>query len=179
MAQPVSTAPDMIRQLEAARKLVLNDAHVYNQILPGIIPIIGPSAALDVRRWGADFVAEGFASPALSNAQKEELCADVLPTLKNLLEVPGQDVAVVKSVIQAAASLYPLVFRRVYVHLNLPRLSNPGGPPRMFPQGGLLTWNIQDLAPRSSPSMAGHECDEDDNTKAYGHRLNQRPSVLR
>lgn len=121
----------MIRQLEAARKLVLNDAHVYNQILPGIIPIIGPNAALDVRRWGAEFVAEGFASLALSNSQKEELCSDVLPTLKNLLEVPGQDVAVLRSVIQASASLYPLVFRRVYVLFNLTCSSRSEDPLRM------------------------------------------------
>lgn len=105
----------MISQLEAARKLALGDAQVYNQVLPGILPIIGPAAHVEVRRWGADFLAEAFASPSLSNAQKEQLSVEVLPTMRAMLEAPTEDPAVVKSVVQAAASLYPLVFRRVYV----------------------------------------------------------------
>ncbi len=115
MAGTATSAAEMIPQLEAARKLALADPQVYNQVLPGILPIIGPAAHVEVRRWGADFLAEAFASPSLSSAQKEQLSSDVLPTLRTMLEVPGEDPAVVKSVVQAAASLYPLVFRRVYV----------------------------------------------------------------
>jgi len=116
MAGAAASAAEMIPQLEAARKLALGDPQVYNQVLPGILPIIGgPAAPLEVRRWGADFVAETFASPSLSNMQKEQLCSDVLPTLRNMLDTPGEDAAVVKSVVQASASIYPLVFRRMYV----------------------------------------------------------------
>ena len=113
MAQTGVTAAQMIPQLEAARKLALADPLVYKQIFPGILPIIGPTASIEVRRWGADFFAEGFASPALSNAQKEEIIPEILPNLKQMLETPGEDVAVVKSVVQAATSIYPLVFRRM------------------------------------------------------------------
>jgi symplekin len=115
MAGPGAAPVEMISQLEAARKLALADAQVYNQVVPGILPIIGPAAAVEVRRWGTDFVAECFASPSLPNAQKEQLVSEVLPVLKSFLDNPGEDAAVVKSVVQATTSIYPLVFRRVYV----------------------------------------------------------------
>ncbi|KIX01623.1 uncharacterized protein Z518_09349 [Rhinocladiella mackenziei CBS 650.93] len=118
MASTTASVADMISQLEAARKLALADPQVYNQVLPGILPIIGPSAHVQVRRWGADFLAEGFASPSLSNSQKEQLSSEVLPVLRAMLEKPGEDPAVVKSAVQAAASLYPLVFKRVISHPN-------------------------------------------------------------
>ena len=106
---------NQISQLEAARKHVLADAHHYSAIIPGILPIIGPSSHLDIRRWGADFLAEGFASPALAMQMKETLSIKVLPLLRDLLNAPGQDEAVVKSVIQTAASVYVLVFRYMCV----------------------------------------------------------------
>ena len=116
MAGPGAAPVEMLSQLEAARKLALADPQVYNQVVPGILPIIGPAAVVDVRRWGADFLAECFASPSVSNTQKEQLSAEVLPTLKNFLDNPGEDAAVVRSVVQASASIYPMIFRRVYVH---------------------------------------------------------------
>ena len=106
---------EMISQLEAARKLALADAQVYLQVVPGILSIIGPNAAVAVRRWGADFIAEALSTPSLSNTQKEQLTSSVLPLLKSLLEDTAQDVSVVKSVVQAAASIYPLAFKRMYV----------------------------------------------------------------
>src|SRR5882672_6079903 len=118
-AGPAASAAQMITQLEAARKLALADSQVYKQILPGIMPIIGPSAPVEVRRWGAEFLAEGFASPALPNAQKEEIVVmGILPTLRSMLEAQGEDAMVIKSAVQAATSLYPLVFRRVYVNIS-------------------------------------------------------------
>lgn len=121
MAQAAASPAEMIPQLEAARKLVLGDAHFYPQIVPGILPIIGPSAPLEVRRWGADFLAETFASPALGTAQKDDLSSIVLPNLRGMLETPGEDAAVVKSVIQTVASVYSLIFRKWYViHLASP-----------------------------------------------------------
>ena len=115
MAQATASPAEMVPQLEAARKLVLGDAHFYTQIIPGILPIIGPGALLEIRRWGADFLAETFASPALGDTQKEELSFQVLPLLRGMLDTPAEDAAVVKSVVQTAASVYPFVFRRWYV----------------------------------------------------------------
>ena len=123
MAAAATSAAEMIPQLEAARKLALGDPQVYNQVLPGILPIIGPNAHLDVRRWGADFLAEGFASPAVPRQQKEQLSIEVIPTLRGILENQKEDVSVVRSAVQAAASLYPLVFRRMYV-IYVPNLNS-------------------------------------------------------
>ena len=115
MAGSGAAPVEMLSQLEAARKLALADPQVYNQVVPGILPIIGPSAAVDVRRWGAEFLAECFASPSVSSSQKEQLSSEVVSTLKASLENPGEDAAVVRSAVQTSASIYPLVFRRVYV----------------------------------------------------------------
>lgn len=115
MAQGGSSPAEILPQLEAARKLVLGDAHFYSEIVPGILPIVGPTAAVEVRRWGAEFLAETFATPALADAQKEEICLDVIVFVRGILESPGQDDVVVKSIIQAVASFYTLLFRAMYV----------------------------------------------------------------
>lgn len=106
---------DQLTQLEAARQLVLADSGLYPQIVQGILPIVGANARLELRRWGAEFLAETFASPTIGTQQKGTLGVVVLQTLKELLEPPGQDADVVKSVVQAAASIYGLVFRYMYV----------------------------------------------------------------
>ena len=109
------SAADQVPKLEAARNLVLADSAHYAPVIPGILPIIGPHSPLEIRRWGAEFLAETFASPALAAQPKEKLSILVLATLKELLEIPVEDSGVVKSVIQAAASIYGLVFRYMYV----------------------------------------------------------------
>lgn len=113
MAHPPDHLIDQVAQLNAARNLVLGDAAFYPQIVNGIIPLIGARARLELRRWGADFLAETFASPVLATAQKEQLAATVLQMIREILELPESDVAVLKSVVQIAASLYPLVFRHM------------------------------------------------------------------
>jgi symplekin len=113
------SATDQLTQLEAARQLVLADSALYPQIVQGILPIVGASARLELRRWGAEFLAETFASPALGSSHKESLSVTVLPTLKELLELEGEDTTVVKSVVQAAASIYGFVFRYMYVKPKL------------------------------------------------------------
>ena len=118
-AQPANSLTDQMSQLDAARNLVLGDSAFYPQIVQGILPIIGANARLELRRWGADFLAETFASPSLPAQQKEKLSMQVLQTLRELLDTPNEDTAVVKSVVQAAACLYPLVFRHMYVFLPL------------------------------------------------------------
>lgn len=111
MAAPALTVDQQIKQLDDARKLVLSDPNYYPQIIQGILPIIGPSARVELRRWGADFLAETFAMPTVPPTQKETLSLIVLETLRNMIENPGEDAGVVKSIVQAAASIYPLVFR--------------------------------------------------------------------
>jgi symplekin len=115
MSEAAKTA---IRQLEAARQVVLADAAHYSVIIPGILPIIGPQAEVEVRRWGAEFLAEAFASPLLSSLAKEGLSIQALSLLNQLLEVPDQDDIVLKSVVQTAASVYALVFKYMYVPLS-------------------------------------------------------------
>ncbi|TVY68802.1 mRNA cleavage and polyadenylation specificity factor complex subunit pta1 [Lachnellula suecica] len=105
------TVEQQIQQLDDARKLVLSDANYYPQIIQGILPIIGPAARVELRRWGAEFLAETFAAPKVAAQQKETLALMVLETLRAMVENPLEDTAVVKSVVQAAASIYPLVFR--------------------------------------------------------------------
>lgn len=104
---------DQLTQLEAARQLVLADSILYPQIVQGILPIVGVNARIELRRWGAEFLAETFASPVLGLQQKESLSVKVLPTLKDLLEIPEEDAGVVKSVVQTAASIYSLIFHHM------------------------------------------------------------------
>ncbi|KAI1170262.1 mRNA cleavage and polyadenylation specificity factor complex subunit [Nemania sp. FL0916] len=102
---------DQIRQLEGARGLVLKDVSYYAQVIQATLPIIGPSSQVEFRRWGSEFLAEAFASPAVPLSSKETLSLGVLDTLKSLVEDPRQDVLVLRGVIQAAASIYPLAMR--------------------------------------------------------------------
>lgn len=104
---------DQLAKLNAARKLLLADPAFYPQVVQGILPIIGASARRELRRWGADFLAEAFASPTLPAMNKQSLSLAVLDTLKAILEIPTEDPAVLKSVIQASASIYPLIFRHM------------------------------------------------------------------
>lgn len=115
MAQPTEVV-DQVAQLDAARNLVLGDAAFYPQIVNGILPIVGAHARLELRRWGADFLAETFATPMLGAAQKEQLAPNVLQAVLETLMLPETDSAVLQSLVQTAASLYPLIFRHMYVH---------------------------------------------------------------
>jgi symplekin len=110
MTSPALSVEQQIKQLDDARKLVLSDANYYPQIIQGILPIVAPPARVELRRWVAEFLAETFASPSIALSQKETLSLIVLETLRALIENPSEDAAVVKSVVQTAASVYPLVF---------------------------------------------------------------------
>lgn len=104
---------DTIKQLNAARNLALADPALYPQVVPGLLRIVGADAILELRRWGADFFAETFASPVLAQEHKQSLGLQVLDTLKAFLERPNEDTAVIKSVVQTAASIYPFIFRQI------------------------------------------------------------------
>ncbi|KAI8630416.1 hypothetical protein F5Y19DRAFT_46079 [Xylariaceae sp. FL1651] len=108
---PQLSVADQIRQLEGARNLVLKDVSYYAQVIQATLPIIGPSSQVEFRRWGSEFLAEAFATPAVPLSNKETLSLLVLDTLKLLVEDPKQDILVLRSVIQAAASIYPLAMR--------------------------------------------------------------------
>lgn len=112
----MGTENETIPQLNQARELALSQPSVYPQVVPGVLPVIGPSQPLALRRWGADFLAETFASPVIEPEQKQQLCLLILDTLKSYLsrkEEVGEeeDTSVVKAAVQCAASIYPLVFR--------------------------------------------------------------------
>ncbi|KOS18675.1 mRNA cleavage and polyadenylation specificity factor complex subunit pta1 [Escovopsis weberi] len=104
------SVPEQIRQLNDARKLVLGDVKYYPSVVRGILPIIGPAAPIELRRWGTDFLAEAFATPALPNSEKETMQPYVLTTLESLAE-SEVDAQVLRSVIQTAASIYPVALR--------------------------------------------------------------------
>ncbi len=106
-----SSVDEQIRQLNDARKLVLGDASYYTKIVQGILPIIRPSSLPELRRWGADFLAEAFATPALPSREKETMSLMVLESLKGMVENAEEDALVLRSTIQAAASIYPLAMR--------------------------------------------------------------------
>ncbi|KAJ5702871.1 hypothetical protein N7488_010419 [Penicillium malachiteum] len=116
MAQPTDDVANQVVQLNAARKLVLGDAAFYPQIISGILPIVGPHARLELRRWGADFLAETFSSPMLPPAQKQQLAPNVLQSIQETLLLPETDSAVLQSLVQTVASLYPLLFRHIVNH---------------------------------------------------------------
>jgi symplekin len=102
---------EQLRQLNDARKLVLGDVGYYSQIVQGILPIIGPSSPTELRRWGAEFLAEAFATPALPSKDKETMSLIVLETLKGMVENHNEDPFVLKAAVMAAASVYPLTMR--------------------------------------------------------------------
>ena len=112
----MGTENETIPQLNQARELALGSPSVYPQVVPGVLPVIGSSQPLALRRWGADFLAETFASPVVEAEQKQQLSLLILDTLKSYLsrkEEVGEDEdpSVVKAAVQTAASVYPLVFR--------------------------------------------------------------------
>jgi symplekin len=107
---------DTLNQLRAARDIVLHDPTPYPQVVAGILQVISPAAQVEARRWGADFLAEAFASPVVTADVKQQMATLVLDTLAGWLDRKktlgeDEDNSVVKSAIQCAASIYPFVFR--------------------------------------------------------------------
>lgn len=115
MALATSNLVEQMSQLDAARNLVLGDSALYPQIVRGILPLIGPTARIELQRWGAEFLAETFSSPAFSQQPKQKLASEVLHAIRDLMDIPGGDSAVIRGAIQAAASVYALIFRHMYV----------------------------------------------------------------
>ncbi|KAK4181331.1 putative Pre-tRNA-processing protein [Triangularia setosa] len=108
---PAVPIGEQLKQLQAARKLALENSAYYDRIVKGVLPVIGPTSSIELKRWGAEFLAESLATPVLSMRDKESLTLSVLDTLKSLLEGEQDDAIVLKASIAAAASAYPVVFR--------------------------------------------------------------------
>ena len=113
MAAPVKslTVTEQLQQLNAARKLVLENPAYYDRIVKGVLPIVGPSSPVELRRWGAEFLAESLSTPALRTGDKENLTLAVLETLRLLVDSPNEDPLVLKAAVMAAASAYPVTLR--------------------------------------------------------------------
>lgn len=109
-AKTLSVA-EQLEQLSAARKLVLENSAYYDRIVKGVLPIIGPGSPLELRRWGAEFLAESLATPVLAMRDKENITVAVLDTLSALLDGAGEDVIVLKASVAAASSAYPIALR--------------------------------------------------------------------
>lgn len=110
-----STA-ETLKSLNSARDILLRDHTLYPQVVPGIIQVIAPAAHLSLRRWGAEFLAETFASQVVTREEKQQMSLVVLDTLKGYLgrkETMGEDedTNVVKAAVQCSSSLYEFVFR--------------------------------------------------------------------
>jgi symplekin len=105
------TVWEQIQQLNEARKIVLENPSYYQKIVEGILPAIRPSAPIELRRWGADFLAESLSTPVLSIPDKVGLTIAVLGTLRELVESQKEDPLVLRSAVIAAASAFPHVLR--------------------------------------------------------------------
>jgi symplekin len=102
---------EQLAVLGHARKAVLTEPSYWSSVVPSILPITTPNNAVEVRRWGADFIAEAAATPAVPNRVKEDVCLKILTTLRILIEEDNLDEMITRSVILAAASVYPFVVR--------------------------------------------------------------------
>lgn len=117
---------DQLKQLNEAKKAVLSDPQAYySQIMVGILPLASPNTNVELRRWATNFIAEAFATPTLPGRDKEGMSLQVVGHLRALLENPKEDPYVLRSAIQAAASIYPHAMRWMYVCL-LSETSTPG-----------------------------------------------------
>ncbi|EPS40868.1 hypothetical protein H072_5234 [Dactylellina haptotyla CBS 200.50] len=99
-----------LTHLNSAREIVLQDPKFCPDILGGILPhIVASDAAVELRRWGAEFLAETFSSPRIASQAKQELA---LTCLEPLLTLLGElETGILKHVIQSSSSIYPLIFR--------------------------------------------------------------------
>lgn len=119
-AADVQSVSDQLQQLNEAKKAVLSDPQAYySQIMVGILPLASPNTNIELRRWATNFIAEAFATPTLPGRDKEGMSLLVVGHLRALLENPQEDPYVLRSAIQAAASIYPHAMKWMYVYFVL------------------------------------------------------------
>ncbi|KAF8544419.1 hypothetical protein BDD12DRAFT_815871 [Trichophaea hybrida] len=115
MAPSSLSVDTQLQQLGEARNLVLRDPGYWPQVLHGTLPIIaGP--VIEVRRWGAGFMAETFATPVVDARGKQELALACLDTMLRLLSENESEI--LKGVLQCSASVYPIIFRHLCSNRN-------------------------------------------------------------
>lgn len=102
---------EQLAELNRFREYALRDANHYPNIIAYVVRCAGPASSLELRKWGADFLAEAFASPTLSPDRKQLLALKLLTTFKAYLDDSNQDAGVLRSVVQVLTNVYPYVFR--------------------------------------------------------------------
>ena len=111
-----------LSRLVSLRSLVLQDPSHYKTVVPNILSFFAPGNVLEQRRFGADFLAEVFASPQLPVDDKEKIALQAIQTLRQYLDDWREDAAVIKSAVQASTSIYPLVFKHMCVTAPRPTI---------------------------------------------------------
>jgi symplekin len=106
-----SVDPSTLQQLAQARNAALENVALYPQVMGPVVGLVTENPSLELQRWTAEFIAEAMSSPSLAADEKERMGLTLLPVIKSFLEVDHGDTVILKGSIQAAASLYPLVFR--------------------------------------------------------------------
>lgn len=104
-----------LTQLQKARTLCLQDDVYWPRIFEGVVPIL-KSGVPELRRWGAEFFAETFSTPTIDDARKTNLALKALDTLVDLIH--ETEAEPLKYAVQSSASIYPLMFRYMYVICN-------------------------------------------------------------
>ena len=102
---------EQLAELKRFREYALRDVNQYPNIIAYVVRCAGPTSGPELRKWGADFLAEAFASPILSPDRKQLFALSLLPTFKAYLDDPAQDAGVLRSAVQVLTNVYPFIFR--------------------------------------------------------------------
>lgn len=102
---------EQVVELSRYREYALRDANQYPNIIAFVVSRAGPASAPELRKWGADFLAEAFASPMLPPDRKQFLALKLLTTFKAYLDDSNQDAGVLRSAVQVLTNVYPFIFR--------------------------------------------------------------------
>ncbi|KAF2435728.1 hypothetical protein EJ08DRAFT_286859 [Tothia fuscella] len=129
-SQPPTGASQQLAQLFKARDIALADPTMYSQVIPVMVAVLlgqppSPKPSQIVKVWGADFLAETFSSTMLGADVKQAFAISALPVFmdfltlpENVQKTPVELTSMTKSIIQAVASVYPLVFRHIIRNPN-------------------------------------------------------------
>ena len=103
-----------LQHLKDARAIVLKQPDYWPQVLTTSMGMVtSTNSLIEVRRWCADFLAESFSTPMIDLSAKQELAVTCLDGLLQLSE--ETEAGILKSVVQCSASVYPIIFRYMYV----------------------------------------------------------------
>jgi symplekin len=98
-------------QLAQARAASLENVALLPKVMGPVIGLATEHPSVELQRWAAEFMAETTATRRLTPDDRERLDLTLLPVIKSFLEAEHGDTVVLKASIQAAASLYPVIFR--------------------------------------------------------------------